>query len=80
MSKKRHCQHFKPKGSGSGNGGGSDSGGGSGSCPNIGRNEYDVDFGMHTNVDSESEENTMNNEILYAINLENSNDSDAKPV
>ena len=59
---------------------GSNSGGGSGSCPDIGNNEDDVDFGMHTDTDSESEENTTDNEMLYAINEEDSDDSDAEPV
>ena len=62
--------------SGSGSGGGTSSGSGSGSCPDIGSNEDDVDFGMHTNIDSESQENTMNNEMLYAISEEDYDDSD----
>ena len=45
----------------------------SGSCPDIRRNDDEVDFGMHTN--SESEENTMNNQILYEINEEDYDDS-----
>ena len=63
-------------------GNGSDSGGGSGSYPDIGSNEDDVDFGMHSesNANSESKENTMNNEMLYAINEEDSDDSDVEPV
>ena len=56
------------------------SGSGSGSCPDIGSNEDDVDFGMRTNADNESEENKMNNEMLYAINEEDSDDSDAELV
>ena len=68
--------------SGSHSGGGS--GGGSGSYPNIESqsNEDDVEFGMHSesDADSESEENTTNNEMLYAINEEDFDDSDAKPV
>ena len=64
--------------SGSSSGGGS--GNGSGSCPDIGSNEDDVEFGIHTDVDSESEENTMKNEMLYAINEEDSDDSDVEPV
>ena len=63
-----------PSGSDSGNGGGN------GSCFNIGSNEDDVEFGMHIDTDSESKENTMNNEMLYVINEEDSNDSDAELV
>ena len=60
----------------------SSNGSGSGSCPDIGSNEDDVDFGMHTESDanSESEENTTNNEMLYAINEEYSDNSDTEPV
>ena len=60
----------------------SGSGSGSGSYPNIESNEDDVEFGMHSesDVDSEFEENTTNNEILYAINEKDSDDSDAKLV
>ena len=83
-----------PSGSGSGgcsdirNGSGSDSdsgggiaiGGGidSGSCLDIGSNDDEVDFGMHTN--SESEENTTNNQMLYEINEDDSDNSDAEPI
>ena len=56
------------------------SGSGSGSYPDIESNEDDVDFGMHTDTNNESKENKMNNEILYAINEEDSDDSDAKSV
>ena len=70
--------------SGNGSCGGSGSGGGSGSYLDIESqsNEDDVEFGMHSesNDDSESKENTKNNEMLYAINEEDSNDSDAEPV
>ena len=80
MSKKRYCQHFKPKwqwqwwwqwrwqrf------------------IPNIESqsNEDDVEFGMHSEseTDSESEKNTINNEMLYAINEDDSDDSDVEPV
>ena len=60
---------------------GSGNGSVSGSYPNIESNEDDVDFGMHSEFDanSESAENTMNNEMLYAINEEDSANSDAKP-
>ena len=60
----------------------SSSGGGSGSYPDIESNEDDVDFGMHSesDADSESEENTTNNEMLYPINEEDSDDSDAELV
>ena len=57
-----------------------DGGSGNGSCLDIGSNEDDVDFGMHTDIDSESEENTTNKEILYAINEEDYDDSDVDPV
>ena len=62
-----------PSGSGSGS---------SGSYLDIESNEDDVDFGMHSesDVDSEFEENTTNNEMLYAINEEDSNDSDVEPI
>ena len=56
------------------------SGSDSGSCPYIGRNEDDVDFDIHTNSDSESKENTMNNKMLYEISEEDFDDSDAKPI
>ena len=63
---------------------GSGSGDGSGSYPDIEsqRNEDDVEFGIHSEsyADSESEENTTNNEILYLINEEDSDDSDVEPV
>ena len=45
---------------------------GNGSCPDIGNNDDEVDFGMHT--DNESEENIMNNQMLYAINEKDSDD------
>ena len=71
-------------GSGSSGGSGSGSGSGRGSYPDIESqsNEDDVEFGMHSesDADSESEENTTNNEMLYAINEEDSDDSDAEPV
>ena len=40
------------------------------------------DFVMHSesNVDSESKEKTMNNEILYTINEEDFDDSDSELV
>ena len=65
-----------PSGSGSG------SGGGCGSYPNIESNEDDVEFGMHSesDTDSESEENTTNNEMLYAINEEDFDDNDVESV
>ena len=71
-----------PSGCGSSGGSGSGSSGGSGSYPNIESNEDDVEFGMHSkfDTDNESEENTMNNEMLYAINEEDSDDSDAELV
>ena len=77
-----------PSGSGNGSGGGSGSchgsgsNNGSGSYPDIERNEDDVDIGMHSesDADSESKENTTNNEMLYAINEEDFDDSDAKTV
>ena len=69
-------------GNDSGNGNGSgisiSSGVGSGLCPNIGSNDDEVDFGMHTN--NESEENTTDNQMLYEINEEESNDSDVELV
>ena len=71
-------------GSGGGSGSGSGSGGGSGSYLDIEsqRNEDDVEFGMHSesNADSEFEENTTNNEMLYAINEEDFNDIDVELV
>ena len=70
--------------SGSGSGGGSGNGGGSGSMPDIESqsNEDDVEFGMHSesDTDSESKRNTKNNEMLYAINEEDFDDSDAEMV
>ena len=55
---------------------------GNGSCPGTRSNEDDVDFGMHTEseANSESKENTTNNEMLYAINEEDYDDSDAELV
>ena len=58
------------------------SGSGSGSYLDIESNEDDVDFGMHSesNADSEFEENITKNEMLYAINEEDFDDSDVEPV
>ena len=60
----------------------SGSGSGSGSYPDIESNEDNVDFGMHSefDTDSESEETTTTNEILYAINEEDSDDSGVESV
>ena len=71
-----------PSGSGSGGGNGNGNGSGNGSYPDTESNEDDVEFGMHSesNPDDESKENTMKNEMLYAINEEDSNDSDVEPV
>ena len=71
-----------PSGSGSGGGSGSGSGDDSGSYPDIESNEDDIEFGIHSesDADSESEENTTKNEMLYAINEEDSDDSDVEPV
>ena len=84
MSKKRGANISNPSSSGSCGGSRNGSGGGSGSYPNIESqsNEDDVEFGMHSEFDtnSESEENTTNNEMLYAINEEDSDDSDVEPI
>ena len=65
-------------GGGSGSGSGNGSSSGSDSCPDTKRNEDKVDIGMHT--DGESKENTTNNEMLYAINEEDFDDSDVELV
>ena len=69
-----------PSSSGSGGGGGNGSSSGSGSCPDIGSNEDDVDFSMHADIESEFEEKITDNEMLYAINEEDSDDSNVELV